>query len=111
MIAVWYALVHWMGADYGLPYGHWSFYDFHSGFGSGYLAIGGGFVTLIVRQGRHHRERIAQSARQHRDLLEQQNTHHAEMKAHLAQHLATHCTDLKEHLAAVAQPPKTGRRM
>ena len=111
MIALWYALAHFMGADYGLPYGHWGWYNFHSGFGSGYVAIGAGFVTLIMRQGRHHRERIAQSARQHRDLLEQAALHHEESKAHLAQHLAAHCSDLKEHLEAVARAKPPGRRM
>ena len=111
MTVIWHALVHFLGADYGLPYGHWGWYNFHSGFGGAYVAIGAGFITLIRRQGRHHRERLAQSARQHRDLIEQQKLHHEDMKAHLAQHLSAHCADLKEHLAAVAQPPKTGRRM
>jgi hypothetical protein len=31
---IWRWLVHVMGVDYGLPYGHWGWYNFHSGFGS-----------------------------------------------------------------------------
>lgn len=33
MLAFWHWLVHIIGADYGLPYGHWGWYNFHSGIG------------------------------------------------------------------------------
>jgi hypothetical protein len=32
MLAVWHFIVHILGVDYGLPYGHWGWYNFHSGF-------------------------------------------------------------------------------
>jgi hypothetical protein len=65
-------LWHLLGFDYGLPYGHFSWYDAWSGFGSdiGEVAVVGGLVTLVRHQtcevhrcwrlGRH------QTAAQHR---------------------------------------------
>lgn len=48
-------LVHWinhiLGADYGLPYGHWGFYNVESGSGSDLseLAIVAGLVAAVRR--------------------------------------------------------------
>lgn len=48
-------LLHWIdhiiGADYGLPYGHFGFYNVESGSGSdvGELAIVGGLIAMIRR--------------------------------------------------------------
>jgi hypothetical protein len=52
-------LLHWLahvlGADYGLPYGHFSFYDFESGSGSdlGEVAIVGGLLSVYRRHNCH----------------------------------------------------------
>jgi hypothetical protein len=111
--AIWHVLVHYMGVDYGLPYGRWGWYNFHSGFGAnfGEYAIAVSLITLIRKTAQHHQERIAQSARQHRELLEQAKAQHDEAKAHLAQHLAAHCTDLKEHISAAVPQEEFERRI
>lgn len=44
MTPFWHWLVHVLGIDQGLPYGHWNWYNLHSGFGGSiYLAaaVGG----------------------------------------------------------------------
>jgi hypothetical protein len=35
---IWHWIVHTMGVDYGVPYGHWVWYSFWSGFGLSLLA-------------------------------------------------------------------------
>jgi hypothetical protein len=40
-MSVWHLLVHLMGVDYGLPYGHWGWYNFWSG-------IAGSFIIAVV---------------------------------------------------------------
>lgn len=37
MTALWHLLVHLAGIDYGLPYGHWSWYNFWSGIAGSFL--------------------------------------------------------------------------
>jgi hypothetical protein len=39
-------LVHVMGADYGLPYGHWGWYDFWSGIAGSFLVNMAAFGLL-----------------------------------------------------------------
>jgi hypothetical protein len=52
---LWYAIVHLLGIDYGLPYGHWSWYNFWSGVGGSFLvnALVFGFL-LWWRSTCHH---------------------------------------------------------
>jgi len=38
---VWYAIVHFLGIDAGLPYGDWSFYNFWSG-------VAGSFAVNLI---------------------------------------------------------------
>lgn len=44
---MWHWLIHVLGIDYGLPYGHWNWYNAWSGFGSdvGEVAILGGLIS------------------------------------------------------------------
>jgi hypothetical protein len=44
-------LWHLLGFDYGLPYGHFGFYNAWSGFGSdiGELALAGGVIAIVRR--------------------------------------------------------------
>ena len=42
MAVAWRWLIHVGGIDYGLPYGHWSWYNFWSGIGGSFL-----FGTLV----------------------------------------------------------------
>jgi hypothetical protein len=37
MLAVWHWLVHFLGVDYGVAYGHWIWYNFWSGVAGSFL--------------------------------------------------------------------------
>ena len=36
-MSLWHLIVHLLGVDYGLPYGHWGWYNFWSGVGGSFL--------------------------------------------------------------------------
>lgn len=36
-MTLWHLIVHLMGVDYGLPYGHWGWYNFWSGIAGSFL--------------------------------------------------------------------------
>lgn len=37
MLVIWYAIVHFLGVDYGVAYGHWIWYNFWSGVAGSFL--------------------------------------------------------------------------
>jgi hypothetical protein len=89
MIAIWHFLVHVTGCDYGLPYGHFGWYNLHSGFlgvVTG-LSIFGGIGSLRARARRHHEAAMAQAERHHQERLDQADRHHEALKQHIASHL------------------------
>jgi len=47
----WPWIVHTLGVDYTVPYGHWVWYNFESGSGSdlGEIAIAGGLIAIVRR--------------------------------------------------------------
>jgi hypothetical protein len=50
-VSAWHFLAHFLGADYGLPYGQWGAYNTWSGAGSdiGELGIIGGLAVMVRR--------------------------------------------------------------
>jgi hypothetical protein len=95
-------LWHFLGFDYGLPYGHVGAYNVWSGF-LGDVGIVGGIVTGLRLMVRQHRERLAQAARHQVELLKQSADHH---KAHMDLLRRQH----SQSLDAQAAPAKAGGR-
>ncbi len=87
MIVILHFLIHWMGADYGAPYGHLQPYDVLSGL----LGIGliGAVAELIRRVQKHHIERMAQTARHHKERMAQAEKHHINLKRHISDQLGS----------------------
>lgn len=54
MLAPWYALVHFLGIDYGLPYGRFGIYNFWSGVGGSFLVNAIAFSFLLWWRGTCH---------------------------------------------------------
>lgn len=57
-VSAWHWLIHVAGVDYGLPYGHWGWYNAWSGIGSdlGELTLAGG-LAAVYRKHQCHRRR------------------------------------------------------
>lgn len=50
-MTLWRWLVHFLGVDYGVPYGHWIWYNFWSGVGGSFLV--GALVYTLAWYARH----------------------------------------------------------
>jgi hypothetical protein len=92
---------HLLGFDYGLPYGHFAWYNAWSGFGSdiGEVAIVGGLVT-IVRQHNCHVHKCWRLGRH-----QVHGTPHKVCRRHHPDGHLTHAAVLKAHAEAQAPPP------
>lgn len=54
LLIIWFWLVHTMGVDYQIPYGHWVWYSFWSGFGGIALVSGSYFSSPFILWRKHN---------------------------------------------------------
>ncbi len=54
MISLWHWIVHVTGCDYTAPYGHFVWYDFHSGIGSNLQLIAAILIAPLILYRKHN---------------------------------------------------------
>lgn len=96
-------LAHIFAFDYGLPYGHFGWYNGWSAFlSAGVLTATGTAASLLIRRvmRKHHAERLAQAATHHREHLAVLRDHHQALLDQAAAHHVALTDQAERHHAA-----------